>query len=168
MFRTELNPLPYQYKISYTDRIITLGSCFAETIGSRLEVNKFIVLPNPFGVIFNPLSQFKLLEYTITETLPEDYTYVENQGIWYNFDFHSDYSALSKDELQLKIEGSIRQTSSTLKQANWLLITFGTSVGYYLNEQNRLVANCHKVPASEFNNILISQKQILQAFFRDR
>ena len=164
MFRTELNPLPSPFKITYSDSLVTMGSCFAETIGSRLEINKFKVITNPFGVIFNPVSQFRLLEYALFETYPEDYTYIENQGIWYNYDFHSDFSALSREELRLTIEGSIRQISRELKEANWLLLTFGTAIGYFLKDEERLVANCHKIPAAKFRKELISQKQILLAF----
>jgi len=79
MFRTELNPQTSSSKISYKDSIVTLGSCFAQTIGSKFELNKFNVQPNPFGVIFNPLAQFKLLQCAINNKVPEDYTYIESR-----------------------------------------------------------------------------------------
>ncbi|NNF21513.1 MAG: GSCFA domain-containing protein, partial [Saprospiraceae bacterium] len=164
MFRTELKPRKSSDKISYNDSIVTLGSCFAQTIGSRLERNKFDVLPNPFGVIFNPLAQFKLLQYVLNNEVPEDYTFIESQNIWYNYDFHSDYSALSKDELQMKVEGTIKQTRGILQKSNWLLLTFGTSIGYHLISNEQMVANCHKIPADQFTKDFVSQKQILASF----
>lgn len=164
MFRTELNPQKSSNKISYNDSILTLGSCFAQTIGSKFELNKFNVLPNPFGVIFNPLAQFKLLQFATTNKVPEDYTYIESQHIWYNYDLHSDFSALSRDELQMKVEGTIKHTGETLKESNWLLLTFGTAIGYYLQSNRQIVANCHKIPADQFTKELVSQKQILSSF----
>jgi hypothetical protein len=51
-----------------------------------------------------------------------------------------------------------------LQNSRWLLLTFGTSWGYYLNSENYLVANCHKVPAREFTKKLISSQEITDSF----
>ena len=37
------------FGISYADRIVLMGSCFAEHIGERLANDKFRVDNNPFG-----------------------------------------------------------------------------------------------------------------------
>ena len=42
--------------ISHSERILLMGSCFAENIGSLLAENKFRVDMNPFGILYNPLS----------------------------------------------------------------------------------------------------------------
>ena len=42
--------------ISYNDKIVVLGSCFADEIGGRLAAAGFKVLQNPFGTLYNPVS----------------------------------------------------------------------------------------------------------------
>ena len=43
MFRTLLDPAPSKNKINYQSEILTIGSCFADTIGKNLEKNKIIL-----------------------------------------------------------------------------------------------------------------------------
>ena len=38
-----------RFSFSYEDRVVMMGSCFAENIGRKLEENKFSVDINPFG-----------------------------------------------------------------------------------------------------------------------
>lgn len=43
-----------RFSFSYEDRVVMMGSCFAENIGRKLEENKFSVDINPFGTLYNP------------------------------------------------------------------------------------------------------------------
>jgi hypothetical protein len=100
----------------------------------------------------------------INNRVPDDYTYIESQNIWYNYDLHSDFSALSSDELRMKAEGTIKHAGDILKESNWLFLTFGTAIGYYLKSNGEMVANCHKIPTEQFTKEFVSQKQILSSF----
>ena len=62
MFRTEINPIISDQKINLKTPIIAMGSCFSDNIGGRLMKNKFDIVSNPFGVVFNPISINKLLK----------------------------------------------------------------------------------------------------------
>ena len=42
--------------VSHAERILLMGSCFAENMGRLLAENKFRVDMNPFGILYNPLS----------------------------------------------------------------------------------------------------------------
>ena len=42
--------------ISYKDKIMMLGSCFSDNIGSQLKELGFEVCINPFGTLYNPIS----------------------------------------------------------------------------------------------------------------
>ena len=46
--------LPVQ--ICPEDRIMVLGSCFADSIGAKLQAGGFDVCVNPFGTLYNPVS----------------------------------------------------------------------------------------------------------------
>lgn len=60
-FRTEIEILPYDRQLSYDDRLLALGSCFATEIGRRMAEAKFRIAVNPSGVLFNPLSIVRTL-----------------------------------------------------------------------------------------------------------
>ena len=55
-FRTEIEVPPFESHIDHHEKIITIGSCFAENIGGYFEKYKFPVLKNPFGVLYNTAS----------------------------------------------------------------------------------------------------------------
>ena len=55
-FRTEIDIAPLGVKIGYGNRILALGSCFAEHIARRLAEARFRIVTNPTGILFNPLS----------------------------------------------------------------------------------------------------------------
>ena len=82
----------------------------------------------------------------------------------YNDDLHSELSALTGEELKLKVEGAIISTHKFLQEADWIFLTFGTAIGYILKENNQLVANCHKVSARQFEKHFLTQKQIISSF----
>ena len=164
MFRTELDFQPSPEKISLKDTIVSVGSCFADIIGERLIKNKLSCLVNPVGIIYNPYSICRVIDYTLNEEMPEEESYVQQDGIFSNFDFHSRMSDPDGNKLQQKISNSLRQLQNILVKANWLIITFGTAVVYTRKDNQLIVANCHKVPASKFNKGMLSQKQILAVF----
>ncbi|MBV5342548.1 GSCFA domain-containing protein, partial [bacterium] len=56
MFTTKVDIQPSVHKIGYNSKIMTLGSCFSENIGSKLQNACFEVDINPYGVLFNPAS----------------------------------------------------------------------------------------------------------------
>ncbi|HQB20691.1 MAG TPA: GSCFA domain-containing protein, partial [Bacteroidales bacterium] len=55
-FRTEIQILRSNTLINHQDKLLMIGSCFAENIGKKLIENKFQLLLNPFGVLYNPAS----------------------------------------------------------------------------------------------------------------
>lgn len=55
-FRTEIDIAPLGVKIGYGNRILALGSCFAEHIAGTARRTRFRIVTNPTGILFNPLS----------------------------------------------------------------------------------------------------------------
>lgn len=165
MFRTELNPAPSKVKIDLQKPILLVGSCFSDSIGEILEENKFKALPNPFGVVYNPISIFNLLGNSILGKKYENISFVEQNEIWYNYHFHSDISALTREKLAIKITEKMSRVGEYFAQEDAVLIlTLGTAFVYALTESGEIVANCHKMPASLFEKHLLSPPQIVKAF----
>jgi len=164
MFRTEITPQISSQKITLTTPVFLIGSCFAQVIGAQLQRFKFHSIENPFGVVFNPLSLFNLLDYSIGRKRPKPSSYISSQGIIYNYDFHSDLSALNQKELEQNIAQSVLLAQNFLLKADWLIISLGTAFVYERTDTGEIVSNCHKVPASRFIKRLITEKEVTSQF----
>lgn len=150
--------------MSLDSQILTLGSCFADVVGHQLKAYKVNTEVNPFGTLFNPLSIFKIVSPTYSRA--DERLYVQNSEAWVHYDFHSQFSGNSKDELSESINEKLINTQSYLSAQNsqFLLLTFGTSFIYKLLQPQTYVANCHKMPKNLFEKILLSVKDICKAF----
>ena len=121
------------------------------------------MLSNPFGTVFNPLSIFKLLRQSLDNQLPDADLFVQNQDIWQHYDFHS--SLWSNNRNSPIWQTALQNTGDFLKNADYLILTFGTAYGYFLKDQNlKLVANCHKTPAAQFTKALLDVPRIMDDF----
>lgn len=163
-FRTILDVNRSAELISIRDQLLTIGSCFADTIGEQLIQHKFYTLKNPFGTVYNPISIHHQLSDAIHNHLPAPHTFLVNQDIHLNYNFHSSLSALSQPALEKMLIENIGKTHYFLKDAKWLMITYGTAWVYTRKDTGEVVANCHKVPANQFDKELCTQKRMLDSF----
>ncbi|MBL3655572.1 GSCFA domain-containing protein [Fulvivirga sediminis] len=164
MFRTEINIPSSPKKIDLSTPILSIGSCFSDCIGNRFKDNKFQALANPFGTVYNPISIFKLLAYSLNKEYPAEDTYISTGNLQANYDFHSSFSSVDKDAVAEGVKSSIDKTHSQLLKCKWLIITFGTSFIYRRKDNHEIVANCHKVPSKHFTKELLSQAEMIQEF----
>lgn len=163
-FRTDVGIHPYPFPITLESKILTTGSCFADTIGERLNRNKFQALVNPFGVIYNPHSIHRVLRYAVfNEGIPE-HTYLKNGEVYLNYNFHSTFSALHSPELLYKLTNAIGAVHYFLKDTSWLMITYGTAWVYERVDTGEIVANCHKMPSTLFRKSLLTEQKVAASF----
>ncbi|RIJ33435.1 GSCFA domain-containing protein [Pontibacter oryzae] len=164
MFRTEVQVSKSDLNLMLQHQVLTMGSCFAEVIGSKLQQHKVNALVNPFGTIFNPVSVCLLLKAASGKPYNFENNLVQHNGIWYAYDLHSSLSSPDKEELLHMIQERMQQTSEQLQQASLLIITLGTAVAYRLAQSGKVVANCHKLPAKQFSRVLLSTEEARLAF----
>jgi hypothetical protein len=164
MFRTEVQLPPAPVSINLTEKILTAGSCFSDAIGKALQENKFTVSINPFGTSYNPHAIHKALRYALHNQVVAEHTYLENNGVHANYDFHSKFSALNKNNLKQSLKDTIGATHYFLKDTGWIFITYGTAWVYERNDTCEIVSNCHQMPAAQFSKHLLSQKKVLESF----
>ena len=161
-FRTEIKLGAAPFEINYQHELMLVGSCFSDNIGDKLKDMKMKVSCNPFGISFNPYSIAQSISRIIENN---EYTSVENfNNLYFSFDHHSSFSSLTKDEALTKINAALHEAHHQLKQANYLFITFGSAWVYRHIAQNRVVANCHKIPNKEFSKELLSIENITESF----
>lgn len=161
--------IPHTCKeITYQDKILLLGSCFADNMTKHLQSAFFQVSSNPFGTLYNPASIASCLQLlqqthdTSPAQVASSIPLARHNGLWHSMLHHGDFSTNSKDDLMLRITQSLEQGVGQLSNANVLILTWGTAWVY---EQNgAVVSNCHKIPASQFNRRCLSVKEILTLY----
>lgn len=155
-FRTPVKLLDYPFELSYADSLLSIGSCFAQQLAQRLQHLKFRVLDNPFGVLYHPQAMAHALHRLLSEESYQETDLFEHQGRWSHFDFHGAYSGLSLQESLEKMNASREEASAVLAEASLLVFTLGTAYGWWHKKEQRIVANCHKLPGQHFERRLIS------------
>ena len=143
-------------KINYSHKIFLIGSCFTEHIGSRLMEFKFPVIQNPNGILFDPVSVSKSLLSYIEQKRYNKSDLLYLNELWQSWSHHSRFSGMEVAEVLININNSQQKAHDFLKQADWLIITLGSSFSYLLNEGSQSVANCHRAPTQWFKKHLLS------------
>lgn len=150
MFTTTVSIPQSAIKIDHNSKLITLGSCFSEHIGKKLANACFEVESNPFGVLFNPVSIKNSLVDLLDEKKYTKEDLFTNNSLWNSF-AHSTLFSVEDQEICLQnINSRLEVAAAMLKEADFILITFGTAWVYELKESGRVVANCHKLTAEKF------------------
>ena len=157
---------PFQQKINYSQKVLFLGSCFAENIGETMQQFKFNAQINPHGILYNPLSiGIALRRYIDNRAMQENELFFSNE-CWNSWEHHSRFSNPDKQSCLTEINKSIFRASEFLKNADWLFITFGSSFVYKHNETEQLVSNRHKISQKEFSKQLLTGDEIIADYKR--
>jgi len=61
-FRTEVDIAKADFELQPSERLLFVGSCFADNLGKRFVENRFRAVVNPSGVMYNPASIFHSVE----------------------------------------------------------------------------------------------------------
>lgn len=165
-FRTRIDIPKPDLSISHKSHIMMMGSCFIENIGKLLIENKFDVNLNPFGILYNPLSISRALKFIIERKRFAETDIFEHKGLYHSFWHHGVFSNVDKADCLSGINESVDKAANDLHNADVLFITFGTAYVFSLKEQNMIVGNCHKLPASDFDRYRLSVEDIVNEWER--
>ena len=150
------------FKIQHGDRIALLGSCFSDSMQAHFSRSGFDVLSNPFGTIFHPAALANCVELSLNDS--KEPRIFQRGDLYFSWDSASAIYGKSESEVRAMVDAQRAVFAEYLQSAKCLLITFGTAWGYELIEQNfhgtpdqqSVVANCHKMPAINFQKKLMS------------
>ena len=163
-FRTEIEIAPLAEGLAYGAKIFALGSCFAENISERLKRAKFSISTNPFGVLFNPFSIANALERLADARTFAVCDITAGKESFFSFDAHSSLDGKSHTEAFGNLNKAVAQGAKSLADADWVILTFGTAWVY--EKEGKVVANCHKQPASHFVRRRLSVAEIVERYSR--
>jgi len=159
--RTTFRIEPSERKITYRDPVMFIGSCFATSIGNRLEIGRMPVMINPAGTVYNPVSVCNTLD-TITGGEKYDSTRLyKHDDAWISFDHYTDFSSGNPEEVLDRINSRSAEALKFLSGARFLFVTFGTARVFRLTETGKIVSNCHRIPANRFIHELLSPDDII-------
>lgn len=126
-FRTIVNIPRPTFELEPCERILFVGSCFADNIGKRFEEEKFRAMVNPFGVMYNPVSVLHTVRIvanhtfdTAVFTLGTNHVYVE-RATGEIVDNCQKRPQREFDERELTVEecaDALREAITLLRQAN--------------------------------------------------
>lgn len=155
-FTTKI-PIPdSQFHIDYNSKVVSLGSCFAVNISEKFDYFKFRNMCNPFGILFHPLAIETIISKAINSTFfTEEDIFFHNER-WNCFDVHSDVSNSDKEVFLRTLNELVESTNRQISEASHIIITYGTSWVYRNKISGKVVANCHKVPQSQFDKEILS------------
>ena len=126
-FRTIVNIPRPTFELEPCERILFVGSCFADNIGKRFVEEKFRAMVNPFGVMYNPVSVLhtvkKVANHTFDTavfTLGTNHVYVE-RATGEIVDNCQKRPQREFEERELTVEecaAALREAITLLRQAN--------------------------------------------------
>jgi hypothetical protein len=160
-FKLSFDIPEFSTKIEYGKNILFLGSCFSDEIAVKAKYQGFKVDSNPFGTIFHPLALSRFIKETLSDEAISE-RIIQRNDLYLSWDASSSIVGFSPNELISNIQKVRLDWKEKLLSATHLFMTFGTSWGYRLIENNLLVANCHKFPASNFTKELSLQSDIVK------
>ena len=110
-------------RITYQDRMLMVGSCFAEHIDRKLNRYKYAVCSNPSGILYNPVSiaqMFKRIEgkkdYTADELVFYD-------DLYHSMDHHGSFSGINAAAVIEKINMSLYHARKHLEKSGFVFVS---------------------------------------------
>lgn len=161
-FRTEIQIQKSPQKINHSQKILLLGSCFAQNMQVKFAEGGFEAM-HPFGAIYNPYSVANSFKLITEKQMPSAESLFFQKDKWNSYAFHSSYSSTDKNEAIRQMSEAITRANDILNSENPIIIvTLGTSWVYELNETGEIVANCHHSTASSFTRKAMDVEEIIE------
>ncbi len=162
--RTELLLAPSPNKIFHGEKIICMGSCFAENMHQKLTEHGFNSSFSPYGIVFNAWMLAHQLRRLIAGKEYLDHELIFSNEMFSSWDHHGSFSHPDQDVALLQINAHFNDCREKLNHAEYLILTLGTSSIYETKEDRHRVANCHKVPAQHFTKYRITLQELISEF----
>jgi len=155
-WQTKVTPASLANRFNYHTPLLCLGSCFAAEMGTRLAQYQFPVLVNPFGVLYNPASIAMALERLHSGTPFTQDDLICSQGQYATL-WHQHLLAHPNPDFFLESANQHLALGVDLfKQAKGVIVSLGTSWIYRHKARNMIAANCHKLPADQFDRLFLT------------
>ena len=160
--QTTVTTKPSARPISHEDRVMLIGSCFSDEIGARMAQAGMQVLSNPMGTLYNPMSIAESLRRAIEGNGLESSEIFLHDGLWHSWLHHGSFSKIDRSECLQLCNSRFDTTRQWLQASPIVIITFGTAYVFY--RKGKVVGNCHKMPAGDFERRRLTIEEIVQCY----
>ncbi len=164
MFFTVVKLPKSNIDITYKNKILTLGSCFSNNMGEKLQNAFFSILTNPFGVLYNPISIKNALQLLTSNALFDEKDLFQHHSLWNSFYHSSHFSNSNQKQCLTNINSELIKARTFFQETDFLFITFGTAWVFEHKKNQQIVSNCHKLPISDFNRYRLSVTEIVKTY----
>ena len=150
--------------IGRDEGIVLLGSCFSDSVGTRLVRDGFRASVNPMGALYNPLSIAGAVSRALGHRTygNDDLTTVD--GTSHCLDFESHRQGPDPEALLTKLNDDFSRFADTLGDASTVILTFGTAWVFSLAGTRHVVGNCHKLPQTFFERRRVTVDEIVDTW----
>lgn len=163
-FTTKTDILPLQQKLTYKNKILITGSCFANEVGNMLRIHGFNTMVNPFGTLYNPVSIAQSIE-RLESGVPFEYDEVIDISLhsiaqplsqaaeshkYCSFSHHSSFAKDTPQDFLAEANNRLAEQALFFKGCDTVIITLGTSWIFRHLQRDMVVSNCHKIAPKEF------------------
>ncbi|MBQ8704212.1 MAG: GSCFA domain-containing protein [Bacteroidales bacterium] len=147
------------FKLDFASGVVSMGSCFADEMGQRMQECDFHIECNPFGALYNPASLASALHRLIDDNPIGKEDLVKHEGLWHSWHHHGSFSHSTPGATLTVCNSRIHRAHEVLKEATLLMVTFGTA--WVFEHEGAVVANCHKLPPQQFTRRRMSVEEIV-------
>ncbi len=157
---TEVEIPDYSRKLSLEDKVMVLGSCFADSMGERLLRHGYKAVVNPFGTLYNPYSiseAVRRLDSGMPFTQEDCVEMGAGAGKICSFSHHTSFARDSVREFLENANERLREASAFWKEAGVVIVNYDSA--FVWSHDGFPVANCLKRPAGEFERRRITVEE---------
>lgn len=163
-FRTKITIASSSNLISHSNNLWLIGSCFTSSIGDLLKQYQFKIYQNSHGIIYNPISIFNAIEDVATKKKYLESDLMLQNELFVSLQHHGKFSSTDKNVALTSVNTEIENANAHFKKSDFVFFTLGTSLVYEFLEQQKIVANCHKIPNTKFNKRFLKMEEIIASY----
>jgi hypothetical protein len=133
-------------------------------MAKKFEYYCFDVDVNPYGILYNPFSMANVLEFLIQERQMQAEDLVHVNGKWVSLYHHGSFSDPDRHTCIEKINSRVERGAKVLREADLLVMTWGSAWVYKHLKKKIVVTNCHKIPDNEFARYRLRVEEIVERY----
>lgn len=157
--QTKVMPVKPSRTFSCETVISGIGSCFAQNILYHLYECGLNVSQNPNGIIYNSHSIYEALRRVVGNDEYKDEEFFDFNGKWHSWRHHGSFSNSDLPMAVATANQALADFRNALSLSGLFVMTPSSSVAYEYTAENRIVANCHKVPNNQFTSRVLSVEE---------
>ena len=163
ILQTEIKIQPIEQTIAYGDGLLFLGSCFADEVGGICRGLGFDAMVNPFGVLYNPASIAQSVKKLGSgKPFTHEEVIAVGEGQYCTFSHNTSFWNSAEEVLLEQVNRNLEDAHAHFMKAKWMVISLGTSWVFRDKETQKVVSNCHKLPAARFERVFLPVEQSYQ------